>query len=179
MNAPQILITATNWQHVQIPTVDSLANALMVIVVTVSIHVSKLTNAVNKLIIAMTSHHASTLLLVASPVNVLLVTEVMVSNNAMKSTNAPKKLTLVILMQLVIILMVVTIVHAMKDGKVMVSPVSILMNVLLVYTPVMNSAFAPIPLAHTTAHAMMDIWVMDFCVPFPVQHSTTDPKRVS
>ena len=97
----------------------------------------------------------------------------------MSKANVKKKLTVVTPMPLVTIPTVVTIVHVTTDGKVMVSPVSILMNVLLVLMIVTNSAFVPIPQAHTTAHVMMDIWVMDFCALFPVQHSTTPHQMVS
>ena len=104
----------------------------------------------------------------------------MESKNALKSMNVLKELMNAMSSQHVpILLLVVTPVIALMATKVMVSNVPILMNVLLMITLVTNSAFVPIPQARTTARALMDIWVTDFCVPFPVQHSTTDHKRVS
>ena len=132
-----------------------------------------------KLITVMGLQHAQ-ILLVALSVNVLMVTEVMESKNALKSMNVLKALinAMTILQHVPILLSAVTPVIALMATKVMVSNVPILMNVLLMLTLVTNSAFVPIPQAHTTVRAMMDTWVTDFCLPFPVQHSMTPHAMV-
>ena len=69
--------------------------------------------------------------------------------------------------------------HVTLDGKVTVSAVLILMNVQLVPMLVTVSELVPTLLDHTTAHVMMDIWVMDSCALSLVLHSTTATRMVT
>ena len=95
------------------------------------------------------------------------------------STNVPETPITVIRMLHVEISLEVSAVLVTMVMKVMVSHVMILMNVQEKLTTVMSLRHVPILSAHTTAHVMMDIWVMDFCALFHVLHSTILARMVS
>ena len=93
--------------------------------------------------------------------------------------NVPKVFTLVTSMLNVTILKVLTNVPVTLDLKATVSAVSISMNVLLVPMLVTPSVHVPTLSAHTTAHVIMDIWVMDLSALFHVLHFTILARMVS